>query len=670
MTFSHPFLLLTILLLPLIAVVAVMAAAARRRRWKQLVANRLSERLIRSSSPLPHWISLGCLLVGTALLILALARPQGAAETLTEKSKGRNVLIALDLSRSMRVADVKPDRLSQAKLIIYELLDALPNERIGLIGFGGEAYLYAPLTVDHGGVRETVEQMDETWPSQGGTDLAAAVEIAVETLHKTGQKQNTLIILSDGEKHGGDTEQMVRMARESGVYILAIGVGTDDGDYVPHPDFPSQRMLANDGSPVISRLQSDVLRRLATGTGGDYAQAGSGANIGALAQRAVAGMDAHELAGRQRKVHDEFYQWFTLPGILLLLVGLIAGTRWRSLHLNTALPLLLLAMSGIACADSPAEQALKSFKAGKYEEAGHLFRNAARDSWSAQRRATLRLAEGSAWYRSQHFDQASAAYSEALREGNGSQRARAHSGMGNSLFELGWRELSEQPYQGSDKQAPDMARFDKLVEKLLASRDEEASDPPVDSSARIEGLITRWTDAVRHYDSALAIAQDAAVSHNREVTMAYLKRLAELLEQDAQRSEEQLSQMLPKPEEKDPPECENPGGQKPDPQSQGKPDPQGDPNQQGKPDPRGKPDQQGKPDQNPQDPGQGQKPPPDQQPRDDGETQGQGQRSESAPKPGETVEEHALRMLKENSDVETGPLSPGRIRFRKPEKDW
>ena len=83
-----------------------------------------------------------------------------------------------------------------------------------------------------------------------------------------------------------------------------------------------------------------------------------------------------------------------------------------------------------------------------------------------QRRATLRLAEGSAWYRSQHFDQSSAAYSEALREGNESQRARAHSGMGNSLFELGWRELSEQPYQGSDKQAPDMARFDKLVEKL------------------------------------------------------------------------------------------------------------------------------------------------------------------------------------------------------------
>ena len=80
---------------------------------------------------------------------------------IAEKTMGRNVLIALDLSRSMRVKDVSPDRLAQAKGVIYELLEAMPNERIGLIGFAGSSYLYAPLTIDHGAVRETVEQVDE-----------------------------------------------------------------------------------------------------------------------------------------------------------------------------------------------------------------------------------------------------------------------------------------------------------------------------------------------------------------------------------------------------------------------------------------------------------------------------------------------------------------------------
>ncbi len=213
MKFAQPAWLVLLVLLPLLGVAAVFVARLRRKQWAAFVAPRLRGVLLKRGSPLPRWFALLFLLAACAAIIIALARPQGDAGTRTEKSLGRNVLIALDLSRSMRVRDVKPDRLAQAKMVIYELLDAMPNERVGLIGFAGTAYVYAPLTVDHGAVRETVEQIDETWAPLGGSDLAAAVRLATDTLKKTGQKNNALVILSDGEKHEGDLDADDRRSR-------------------------------------------------------------------------------------------------------------------------------------------------------------------------------------------------------------------------------------------------------------------------------------------------------------------------------------------------------------------------------------------------------------------------------------------------------------------------
>jgi Ca-activated chloride channel homolog len=184
--------------------------------------------------------------------------------------------------------------------------------------FRGHAYVYAPLTVDHRAVRETVEQIDETWAPLGGSDLAGAIELAIETLGKTGQKNNALVIISDGEKHEGDLEAMISEAEKSGVYILAVGVGTEDGDYVPNPDFPGNRMVDRNGKPVISRLQPEVMRKLATETKGRYAVAGTGMDIPEMVKSAIKDLDAFEMEGRQRRISIEFYQSSSI----------IAGTRW------------------------------------------------------------------------------------------------------------------------------------------------------------------------------------------------------------------------------------------------------------------------------------------------------------------------------------------------------
>ena len=237
MNFAHPGWLALLILLPLLGIGAVLTARLRQKQWAVFVAPRLREALVKRSSALPRWLALFFLLTACAAIIFALARPRGDAGTRTEKTVGRNVMVALDISKSMRVSDVKPDRLSQAKIVIYELLEAMPNERIGFIGFAGTPYVYAPLTIEHSAVREIAEQVDETWAPVGGSDLPAAVHLATETLKKTGQKNNALVILSDGEEihddeRSGELERMIAEAERAGVYVITIGVGTEDGGFV------------------------------------------------------------------------------------------------------------------------------------------------------------------------------------------------------------------------------------------------------------------------------------------------------------------------------------------------------------------------------------------------------------------------------------------------------
>ncbi|MGE9269811.1 MAG: vWA domain-containing protein [Verrucomicrobiales bacterium] len=172
MTFAEPGWLLALLLLPLLVTAAVLVARSRSMQWSAFVAPRLRPRLLHRSSPLPRWVAFACLVVSLACLILSMARPQSTHGTRSEAILGRNILFALDLSRSMKVADVKPDRLSQAKAACFELLDALPNDRVGLVGFAGTPYLFAPLTVDHAAVRESLAEIDLDWIPTGGSNLA------------------------------------------------------------------------------------------------------------------------------------------------------------------------------------------------------------------------------------------------------------------------------------------------------------------------------------------------------------------------------------------------------------------------------------------------------------------------------------------------------------------
>ncbi|MFT3990356.1 MAG: VWA domain-containing protein [Luteolibacter sp.] len=636
MTLAHPAWLALLLLLPLLAVAAILASRLNKKRWQVWVAPRLRDALVKTSSPLPRWLSLIGLGLASALLIGALTRPQGDAGVKAEKTVGRNVLIALDLSRSMRVQDVSPDRLGQAKVAIYEMLDSLPNDRLGLIGFAGSAHLYAPLTMDHNAVRETVEQIDETWAPFGGSDLSAAVKLAVETLKKTNQKNNALIILSDGEENTGKLDEMIRLAEKSGVYITAIGIGTDNGGYIPSRDYPGEQQLDRGGHPILSRFQREIMQRLATETHGTFLMAGANGDITSVVRSAVSRLDSFEQKGLQRRVFLEYFQWLVLPAIFFLTLSIILGTRWRGVRLKSATPLLVLGAVFLISANSRAadigivnhaEAAQQALAKGNNKEAVRLYRFLAEKAPGAETASRYRLGLGTASYRDADYKTAREAFSGALFSKENAVRSAAHLGLGNTQFQLGWQSLTGQPYPTQAEQIPDLDRFSTLVKEKLA----ELRQAPMPDNGDTElfrtfdSMIVNWSDAIHHYDSALKEKPGTpGAAKNRETTLAFLKRLKELLKDEQQQSEQAAQSSGP------PQEGEGEGD--------------GDGENEGK----------GKRDQN----------------KDNSGGKDAKQPENHPEKEGESPEERARRLLKDNSDNEKGPLTPGRRPFKAPEKDW
>ncbi len=646
MNFAQPGWLAALLLLPFLVLGSILASRLRKRQWSVFAAPRLQQALTKRSSSLPRWLSLFLLLAACATAVIALARPRGDAGTQVEKTLGRNVMIALDLSKSMRVADVKPDRLTQAKVAIYELLDAMPNERIGLIGFAGQSYVYAPLTIDHSAVRETTDQIDENWVPLGGSNLSAAVHLATETLKKTGQKNNALVILSDGEEHDGNLATMISEAERSGVYIVAIGVGTENGDYVPNKSSQDGRMFDKDGNNVISRLQPGVMRKLAEGTRGRFLIAGAGQDIPAMVKSLVSGLDAFEMDARERRVFIELYQWLVFPTILLLVASIILGTRWRGVQAALLLGGFFLTTSPTQAGEASQAKAELSGKmdAANQTKAQEHYHQLAEKTHSASQQAGYHFGEATAAYRAKDYLTARTAFSQALLATDSNLLAGSHTGLGNCLFQLGWKALATDSYPTAPEALPDLEKFDALVDELLAKmlKAEVPEDGETSGFTLFDSIITNWADAIHHYDSVLKFSPSNPVAlKNRELTFTYLKRLEKKLDDQKKQAE----QAMPRP-----------GGDKP---GDGPP---GD-GEEGKDGKKGKGKNGGK---QPNKGKKGEKGPDGEKP----EQKDQKANDSGGNNPNETPEERALRILKENSDLEKGPISPGQIEYNDAEQDW
>lgn len=637
MSFAYPKLLILLLAVPFTAVVAFIGWHLRRTRWQEFVAPRLRGRLLQGAHPFRHWFALTCLLLAATLLCIALARPRkmtGVEQTII---RSHDIVFALDLSKSMLVSDVKPDRLAQAKALIYEMSEAMPDDRVALVGFAGTAHLFTPLTVDHGALRETLDQLDPFWIPTGGSDLAAGVTFGIDTLKQSGSKTSALIVLSDGEENEGSASRLIDQANREGVRIITIGLGTSGGGPVPlvtedrdgmnHGQFQIDRA----GNRVISKLEAGVLKKLADGTHGKYIAASEG-SIPQLVRALVDTLAAQERDQQERLIYQEYFAWFVAPAAVLILCAILGSTRWT--RAAVAAGVMMFAMPHPAQAAEPANAA--------------AWQKEAQDALTRERAAGYQLGAGDAAYQAKDYSTAADAYSAAQLTDDAKVSAAARARLGNTLFQLGWQKFVDGP--ASDGKMPDLATFEQIAAKKLG----EWFDPrneDINGLGEFDTVIKNWTDAIRQYDSLNgADADDATSKHNRELSVRYLKKLREMLKQQQQMMQQAMPQKGKGKKQKGQPGEGDP--QSGDGEEEGD---EGEEEEEGS-DAGEERDKDGK--------GGG----------DQEKDQNKGDQGDKDRRAGESAEDHAKRLLKDKADEAKKPLNgrgtQGGARQRPPAKDW
>lgn len=318
----------------LLAVLLWYSSRSRARQFAAFADPAQAGALLASHSPLRRVVKNGLLLLSTAVLGLALARPQwGVVDEEMMRAKGEDVVFMLDLSKSMLAADVTPNRLERAKLAIVGFLHGQSGGRMGLVVFAGNAFLRVPLTLDYAAFEESVMSTSPEDIYVPGTDLGTALAVAKSAFEKT-DKRKVLVLLTDGE----DLEKLgVKSAEEfakDGIVVFTVGMGTAAGASVQavQQNGILAQVLDSQGQPVISRLDETTLRKIAEATGGTYRRLDRISDAMEDVERALRTTDVTAAGGVVKRRGVDRYAWFVAVAILLLVVESLLTTRRHIAH--------------------------------------------------------------------------------------------------------------------------------------------------------------------------------------------------------------------------------------------------------------------------------------------------------------------------------------------------
>lgn len=241
----------------------------RKSVFDKLGKESLLYRLMPAFSKQSHLVKFILVAVAFVVLVIGWANPQIGTKYETIQREGVDVIVALDVSKSMLAKDVAPERLAKSKQFISNLIDRMAKDRVGLIVFAGNAYLQMPLTVDYSAGKMYLKNISTDMMPTQGTAIADAVNLAVRSFQQDEEKHKVLIIISDGEDHEGDADRAIADAVKQGVVVYTIGVGSDKGAPIPinnRGDFKKD----NDGNIVLTKLNEKMLIEMAQAGKGKY----------------------------------------------------------------------------------------------------------------------------------------------------------------------------------------------------------------------------------------------------------------------------------------------------------------------------------------------------------------------------------------------------------------
>ncbi|MEA2114293.1 MAG: VWA domain-containing protein, partial [Thermodesulfobacteriota bacterium] len=480
----------------------------RKRELQQFASPHLLAGLTRNVSLSRRRLKNILLVLGLACLFIGLARPQYGNRWVEVKRKGIDILIGVDVSKSMLARDISPDRLERAKLAIKDFVTKLEGDRVGLLPFAGTAFLMCPLTTDHDAFNASLDALDVNTIPKGGTDIGVAIGQAGKVLANEANHK-IFVLVTDGEDLGDNGLKAAREAKNQKMTVYTIGVGTPEGELIPMPGERSNTFIQDKaGTFVTSRLDEKSLAEIAGITNGLYVPLGSmGQGFDTIYQQKLTLVPKEEHDQRKRKVPIERFPWPL--GAAVLLLGsdfLITGRKsvWalRLPFIKTAgrrkkqgaATLALLLISAVWSSQLRASEGEELFKAGEYDRAGQFYQDALRKNPNDP---VLHFNLGDSAYRNNGYEHAAAEFNDALKTEDLTLQAKSYFNRGNAQYFLG---------AGTEK--TDTERTIKL-----------------------------WQQALESYQASLSLQpDDKEAAHNRDVVK---KNLEQLKKQEQEKKQEE-----------------------------------------------------------------------------------------------------------------------------------
>ena len=329
MTFANPQFLYLLAALPLAVATVYWGARSRRLALARLGSPDLVRRLADGVNERGRSLASALALAALALSIIALARPQWGESAYVVERRGVQIMVALDVSRSMLARDAKPTRLDRAKLEIYDLMRQLDGDEIGLALFAGAAFIQFPLTFDLATARTFLDYADPQAIGRQGTDIEQAIRVSLRGLADDRPSQKAIIVISDGERQEGEAAAAAKEAAELGVAVFTVGVGESDGAEVPTLD-AFGNVTGYPGGSVLSRMDEGELRAIADAGGGVYIHANESVNAADALAAELNRMQQTTMEHELENVKVERFQLFAAAAVALLIAReLIPGRKRR-----------------------------------------------------------------------------------------------------------------------------------------------------------------------------------------------------------------------------------------------------------------------------------------------------------------------------------------------------
>ena len=384
--FEDPIYLYLLVLIPILALIRFVSYRNQKKKLRKFGDIHLLKKLMpdvsRFRPSVKFWILQGAL----ALLIIMLARPQLGTKINHEKRVGIETIIAMDISNSMRAEDIVPSRLDRSKMMVENLVDHFSNDKIGLIVFAGDAFVQLPITSDHVSAKMFLSSIDPSLIATQGTDIAKAIDMATHSFTQEEGIGKAIVVITDGEDHEGGAVESAKAAKDNGMRVYVLGVGSVNGAPIPIPG-TGDYMKDNTGNTVMSALNEDMCKQVAQAGGGAYIHVENNSAAQDQLDNELDKLSKKETTTTMYSEFDEQFQAFGVLALLLLILEICILDRKNPLLKGLSLfgrkkkvvtvLLLLLSVTAVAQTDRQfIRQGNKQFHRGDYPGAEVSYRKA------------------------------------------------------------------------------------------------------------------------------------------------------------------------------------------------------------------------------------------------------------------------------------------------------